>query len=104
MRYHFGDAERAGDLLLRNQLRVLDRGPEFFGKELGVLERRVPAENDEFLATPADKGVCRANAAADELRKIDKDLVADAVSPRVVDLLEKIDVEHDERERTVPVV
>ena len=104
MREHFGNAERAGDLLLGNQLSIFHVHTELFGEELGVLQWRVAAENHEFFTTPTHKGIGCTDAATDKLRKVHEHFIANAVAPSVVDLLEEVNVEHDEREGASAVV
>ena len=98
---HFSNTEGAGNLLLLDQLRVLDCHTELFGKELGVLDRRVAAQNHEFFATPTHQGVGITNLALDELREVHQDFVTHHVAVSIVHMLEVVNIQNHEGHRAI---
>ena len=69
---------------------------------VGVRERRLREDDRELVAADAAGDVRRADDVADPLRRLGEDAVAGEVADAVVDRLEVVEVEDDQRE--VPVV
>ena len=93
---HLGDTEGAGNLLLLDQLRVLNRHAELFGKALGILDRRIATEDHEFFAAPTHKRIGIADLALDKLGEVHQDFVAHHVTVSIVHVLEVVDIQDHE--------
>lgn len=63
-----------------------------FGEPFGTCSVGVPAQDDEFLATPARRKIITATALFEQFCKTAQDFIADRMARRVVDSLEVIDV------------
>src|ERR1051326_7125931 len=98
-----GDAE--GDralhraLLVRRDRQRADLIEDALGHGAGAAEVRVREDDRELVAAEAGEEVGRAQRLAHGAAELGEDDVADGVAERIVDLLEVVDVEHQERER-----
>jgi len=78
---------------------LLDRRADPLGERPGLIEVRLPAQDGELLAAVAREHVLGADQLLDVLGELHQHLVAGEVAVGVVDLLEVIDVEQDQRQR-----
>ena len=75
-----------------------DRARDLLRHDLGALAGRSREQDQELLAAPATGVVVDAEGAPKSLADTSQDLVSDVVSVGVVDLLEVVEVEEDDRE------
>src|SRR5512142_2547761 len=97
-----GDADRGGHLerrIVDGEGGGLDGGADAVGDDLGAGDADVGQKDAELLAAVAREDVADAQAAAHDLDEARQDGVAAEVAEAVVDLLEVIEVEDDERQR-----
>jgi hypothetical protein len=78
---------------------LADRAPALLRDALGLVAVDAGQEQRELVAADAREQLARPRVAAEPLRDRREHRVAGLVPVRVVDLLELVDVEHDERER-----
>jgi hypothetical protein len=98
-----GDAERAGDADAAGAARDVELfagGAKPLGQAAGAVARRFRAQHDELLAADAGQQLLRAEQALEAVRQRPQHGVAADVAVGVVDPLEVIDVEQDQRQRT----
>ena len=71
-----------------------------FGEFLHLIRRRLQANNQKFLASPAINGVDMPNRCANQVREFDQNLITDQMAELVVHFLEMVKVEQDDRKRS----
>ncbi len=89
-----GDADAAGDALLRADRGRFDGFAKPFAQDGGLRSVVGLTEDDKFFAAPAVEGFFRGEFLANQVGEIDEHSVAHVVPIVVVDFLEKVDVEH----------
>ena len=85
-------------LVLERRSGSLDLLAQPLGERLRALEGRLRQDDRELLAAVAREDLVAADALLDDARELLQHEVAREVAVDVVDLLEVVDVEHDERQ------
>ena len=78
-----------------------DRGANPLARPQGVGQRRAGQDDGELFATVAGGQVHLADRLAERRGHVSQDLVAGLMAVRIVEFLEMIDVDHDQRERAL---
>src|ERR1043166_6940545 len=95
------DAARDGhvvELVLELERRLADDGDDAFGEDQGAFDVRFGQDDGELLAAVAGEQLLLADAPLDAGGKLAEGEVAAEVAEVVVDVLELVDVDHDQRE------
>ena len=93
------DGDRhADDLALEDEAALLDLLAQPLGERARALEVRLREDDGELLAAVAREDLVAPDALLDDARHLLEDVVAREVAVDVVDLLEVVDVEHQEAE------
>jgi len=96
------EADRDGDLVaIADEAVPLDHAADELREPLGGLERAFRQDDRELLAPRPREQLVAADARRHEGRELLEHTVAREVSVAVVDRLEVVDVEHDQRERAL---
>ena len=98
-----GDPDARPDLQLvaMYEERLGDRGPRAFGDtERLALPAQVLAQDHELVPSVADHGVARPQGPLQAPRHLDQQVVAGVVAEAVVDALEPVKIEEQERQRS----
>ena len=97
------DTHVAGDLATPERIRPVDRLQQPLGGRGRSLGARFAHEHGELVAAEASRQVLRANRSTEPAGEFGQQLVTGTVTPRVVDRLEAIEVEvEDRRQALVP--
>ncbi len=78
---------------------LLQFGPEPLGKREGAALVRVRHEDGELVAAQAGRDIAGADVLGDDSGQVCDHDVADAVTVFVVDRLQPVDIQHNQRER-----
>src|SRR5206468_12793703 len=97
-----GDADRHGDAqraqrVVDDERRLGDRSAHLLGEQIGARRIGAGCEDHELLAAVARAQVAAAHGAVQDLRDPHEDLVACSVAEPVVQPLEVVDVDHQDR-------
>lgn len=94
-----GHTEAASHATHSGKSCVIDHGTHLLGEEQCMFKVGMWGEDHELLSAPTRQGIRFAHASGDGARSFDQYLIANQVPVGVIDVLEAVDVVHDQCQR-----